>query len=430
LIEGLGMPSRFRHQSGSFFPATCVVAAAIGSTGVALAADEAGALENMLVRDSEVTLQLRTYWMDRHKPGPVKNQAWAAGGWLGYQSGWLGDVLSFGLVGYTSQRLWGPSDASGSLLLTSEQEGYSVLGQAYVSFKLLDQTLTGGRFEVNQPEVNPQDNRMTPNTFEGGRLSGKLGGVGYFGGYLTAEKTRNATTFVNMATVAGAPSDVSSDMWLFGLSAEPVKDLALRLSSYHVPNVLNSTYADVVWLTPLSDATKLRLAGQTMFQGSTGSDALTGSSFSTSSSGVKADLISGGATATFAYNQTGRGANYRTPYGAWAGYTSMIYQDFDKAGQKAYLLGGTYDFTGVDLAGMVLNGAIVFGRDAIDPSTGAAQPNLTEYNLTLDYRFTAKNWPEWARPLWIRARAAYITPSAGSNTTDYRIIVNYPLVFK
>ena len=31
-----------------------------------------------------------------------------------------------------------------------------------------------------------------------------------------------------------------------------------------------------------------------------------------------------------------------------AGYTSMIYQDFDKAGQKAYLLGATYDFAGLE----------------------------------------------------------------------------------
>ena len=424
------MPSCFELRARALLPAACVAVAALGVMRQASATDETGALEAMLINDSTVTLQLRSYWMDRHKPGPVANQAWAAGGWLGYQSGWLGDMLSFGLVGYTSQRLWGPADASGTLLLTSAQEGYSVLGQAYVSLKLLDQTLTGGRFDVNQPEVNPQDNRMTPNTFEGGRLSGKLGGVNYFAGYLTAEKTRNATTFVNMATVAGAPSGVSSDMWLFGLDAAPVKDLALRLSSYHVPDVLNSTYADAAWLTPLSDAFKLRLGAQAMFQASTGSDALTGSSFSTSSSGVKADLISGGATATVAYNQTGRGANYRTPYGAWAGYTSMIYQDFDKAGQKAYLLGGTYDFAGLDLAGMVLNGAIVFGRDAIDPSTAVALANQTEYNLTLDYRFTAKNWPEWAKPLWVRARAAYITQSVGGNTTDYRVIVNYPLVFK
>lgn len=409
--------------------AASAVLAIVGVTGSVRAAEEPSALETMLVKDSVTTLHLRSYWMNRHRPGAVQNAAWAAGGWLGYQSGWLGDTLSFGLVGYTSQRIWGPADTGGSLLLTSTQQGYSVLGQAYVSLKLFEQTLTGGRFEVNQPEVNLQDNRMTPNTFEGGNLSGALGGVNYFGGYLTAQKTRNSTTFVNMATVAGAPAGVESDLWLFGLSGAPAKDVGLRFSTYHVPNVLNSTYADASWLTPLTDTYRLRLGAQAMAQGSTGSNALTGTSFSTQVGGVRADLIAGGATATLVYTQTGRGAAWRNPYGAWPGYTSMITRDFNTAGERAYLIGGTFNFAGAGVPGMVLNGAAVFGRDAINATTGATLPNQNEYDLTLDYRFTADRWPQGLRPLWIRARAGYITASTG-NTTDYRIIVNYPLVFK
>jgi outer membrane porin, OprD family len=427
---GFGMKTDTRLRISAWVSMVVIAVAAIGSTGTAFGADVASALENMLVNDSKVTLQLRTYAMDRQRPGPVSNEAWAAGGWLAYQSGWLADALSFGLVGYTSQPLWAPADADGTLLLAPGQEGYSVLGQAYVSLKLLDQTLTGGRFEVNQPEVNLQDNRMTPNTFEGGRLSGQLGGVNYFAGYLKAQKRRNATSFVDMATVAGAPPDVSSPMWLIGFGAEPVKDLALRFSSYHVPDILNSSYADGAWLTTLSDAYRLRLGAQAMVQESTGSDALTGSSFSTWSGGVRADLIAGAATATFAYTQTGRGAAYRTPYASWAGYTSMIFQDFNQAGQKAALIGGTYDFAGLQLPGMVLNAAIAFGRDQIEATTGAALPNLTEYDMTLDYRFSAKSWPQWVQPLWIRARAAYLDQSAAGHTTDYRIIVNYPWTLK
>jgi hypothetical protein len=424
------MKTGTRQSTIAWASMVTVAVVAFGSAASAFAADDAGALAQMLVDDSKVDLQLRTYAMDRERPGGVANQAWAAGGWLGYRSGWLGNVLSFGLVGYTSQPLWAPADADGTLLLAPGQDGYSVLGQAYVSLKLLEQTLTGGRFDVNQPEVNPQDNRMTPNTFEGGRLSGRLGGVNYFGGYLSAEKKRNATTFDNMATVAGAPSDVSSPMWLIGFDGQPVKDLTLRFSSYHVPDILDSTYADGTWLTPLSDAYKLRLGAQAMYQNSTGSELLTGSGFSTWSGGIKADLIAGGATATLAYNQTGRGAAYRSPYGSWAGYTSMIFQDFNQAGQKAVLIGGTYDFAGLELPGLALNAAVVFGRDQIDPSTGAALPDLTEYDMTLDYRFSAKSWPQWAQPLWIRARAAYVDQSAAGHTTDYRIIVNYPWSLK
>jgi hypothetical protein len=419
----------YRPKSSSFVAAACFTLIAMTLSGAALADDEGSALENMLVRDSKVTLQLRTYFFDKLNPAPKNNnQAWAIGGWLDYQSGWLGDVFSFGLTAYTSQPLWAPADAPGSNLLTATQDGYSVLGQSYVAFKLFDQTLTGGRFLVNQPEVNLQDNRMTPNTFEGGALTGKLAGVDYFAGYLSAEKQRNATTFVSMSDVAGAPSSVESGMWLLGLQGSPVKDLTLRFSTYQVPDVLNSTYADAVWTTTLSGGSKLRLGGQTIYQSSNGIDSI--GTFSVGYGGVKADLTSGGLTGTMGYNQTGRNSSLRTPYSSWAGYTSMLIQDFNAAGQKAVLLGASYDFKAQDLTGLTLGGQIATGWDAINPSTGAAVVNSTEYDLDLNYRFTDKSWPKWVQPLWIRVRAGVLVPTSGARTENYRIILNYPFELK
>ncbi len=410
---------------------SCLFAVVLfGVAGSALAAGEGSALENMLVRDSKVDLQLRTYFYDKLNPAPKNpNQAWALGGWLGYQSGWLGDVFSFGLTGYTSQPLWAPADAPGSNLLTATQGGYSVLGLAYGSLRLFDQTLTGGRFEVNQPEVNLFDNRMTPQTFQGGALTGKLAGVDYFAGYLSDVKQRNATTFINMAQAAGAPSDVSSGMWLVGFKGEPTKDLVLRLSSYHVPDVLNSTYADAAWTTPVADGMKLRLGAQTIYQNSTGSNSL--GTFSVGYGGVKADLTSGGLTGTLGYNQTGRNANLRSPYSSWAGYTVMLIQDFNSAGQKAFLIGAAYDFKSVGAPGLTLAGHIATGFDAINPSTGAPVANSTEYDIDLNYRFTDQSWPKWAQPLWLRIRAGVLVPSGGGATTEnYRIILNYPIDLK
>ena len=420
------VPFKFSRPARS-----CLFAVVLfGVAGGALAAGEGSALENMLVRDSKVDLQLRTYFYDKLNPAPKNpNQAWALGGWLGYQSGWLGDVFSFGLTGYTSQPLWAPADAPGSNLLTATQGGYSVLGLAYGSLRLFDQTLTGGRFEVNQPEVNLFDNRMTPQTFQGGALTGKLAGVDYFAGYLSDVKQRNATTFINMAQAAGAPSDVSSGMWLVGFKGEPTKDLVLRLSSYHVPDVLNSTYADAAWTTPVADGMKLRLGAQTIYQNSTGSNSL--GTFSVGYGGVKADLTSGGLTGTLGYNQTGRNANLRSPYSSWAGYTVMLIQDFNSAGQKAFLIGAAYDFKSVGAPGLTLAGHIATGFDAINPSTGAPVANSTEYDIDLNYRFTDKSWPTWAQPLWLRIRAGVLVPSGGGATTEnYRIILNYPFDLK
>lgn len=386
-------------------------------------------LADALGRDSEVTLHFRTYYFDRLNPNEVTNAAWAVGGWAGYRTGWIGDALRFGVVGYTSQRLWGPLDKQGSGLLAPPQEGYSVIGEAYASLKLWDQVLTGGRFQVSQPEISATDNRMTPITYSGGNLAGAVAGIDYYVAYLDATKPKTNEDFIDFVAAAGIQSSASEPLFLFGLTGEPQKGLRWRYSAYHVPNVLGSHYADISWLTAPGETYKLRLGAQAMYQASVGDDLLTGQSFSTWSGGAKADLITGGATWTLAYQQTGSGSAYQTPYSGWAGYTYMIVKSFNLAGQKAWLLGATYDFAAANVPGLLLNGAIVHGWDAIDAGSGAAQPNWTEYNLTLDYRFGAKGWPEWARPLWLRGRAAYVDMGSDGHIQDYRIIVNYDWKF-
>jgi hypothetical protein len=226
---------------------------------------------------------------------------------------------------------------------------------------------------------------------------------------------------------------VSEPLWLGSLSYSPVKDFTARLSSYHVPNILTSTYTDFVWLAPLWGAFKIRVGGQFMYQGSTGSNLLTGSSFDTWAGGTQADLIWGPITASLAYTQTGRGAAYRAPYGSWAGYTSMIVNDFDRAGETALLVGGAFDFAGLNLPGLSFFTNAVFGRNAIDPRFGVKLPDNTEYDFTLDYRFTASNWPDYLAPLWIRARAVVLEQKLNGFTgvtNDYRVILNYQWVFK
>ena len=122
-------------------------------------------------------------------------------------------------------------------------------------------------------------------------------------------------------------------------------------------------------------AFKLRIGGQFMYQGSTGANLLTGSSFDTWSGGINADLIWGPMIASIAYTQTGRGAAYRTPFGGWAGYTSIIVEDFNRAGENALLFGAALDFASLDLAGLSLFTNAVFGRNAID-ATHSGKPEI------------------------------------------------------
>ncbi len=209
-----------------------------------LAADWTSGLTNALTRDSALTLHWRSHYLNRVRPGPVENLAWAGGGWLGYRSGWIADRLRLGLTGYTSQRLYGPLDKDGTSLLATGQQPYSVLGEAFGALKLGDQTFTVGRFLVNEFEVNPQDTRMTPRTFEGAALTGTLGGTEYFAGYIDAMKHRNWDEFVQVAEVAGAPATVTEPMLLLTARGTPTEALTWGAATYYLPDLLSSTYAE------------------------------------------------------------------------------------------------------------------------------------------------------------------------------------------
>ena len=46
------------------------------------------------VRDLKV--HFRSYYFNRTQPNDTVNEAWAGGGWVGYQSGWLLDTFAMG----------------------------------------------------------------------------------------------------------------------------------------------------------------------------------------------------------------------------------------------------------------------------------------------------------------------------------------------
>ncbi|MGE0659462.1 MAG: OprD family outer membrane porin [Reyranellaceae bacterium] len=385
-----------------------------------------------LYTDAALTVHFRSYVLSRDVPEAPDLGAWANGGWIGYQSGWFFDLVRFGLVGYGSAPFWAPEDKDGTLLLRQGQRGYAVLGQAYLSLKLWEQIITGYRQLVDQPEVNPQDNRMTPNTFEGVSIAGKVSAFDYYGAFLWAMKKRNETKFRDMAEIAGAP-DYQRSMWLAGIGVTPIDDLKLRASTYVVPDILWSSYADLTWLTPLIGTSKLKLAGQFMYQQSIGDDLLTGASFDTWAAGIRADVTIGPLTVTGGYTKIGDNANYRSPYGTWAGYTSLIVTDFNRANEGAIMVGGTLDFGFIGLPGLSTTVLGAIGDNARDPVTRADLSDKSEFDFTVDYRFKAECWPEVLRPLWLRARAAYVDEDLVGGPTrktkDYRFIVNYEWVF-
>ncbi len=162
-------------------------------------------------RDSLLQFVARTYYLTRDNFDGSKSQAWTAGGWVAYRSGLIGDMFGVHAAGYTSQPIFAPVDEGGTKLLTPIAKFDRVIGQLYGRMQIGDQEIRGGRQLVDTPLINPQDNRMVPNTFEGATLVSlpdKDRSYDYSVGYLWGIKQRDANGFIPMsdALAGGMPT--------------------------------------------------------------------------------------------------------------------------------------------------------------------------------------------------------------------------------
>jgi len=80
-------------------------------------------------------VHLRSYDWDSQSTSGERSVAWALGGWAGIKTRWYGDLLQLGVLGYTSQKLYGAANEGGSQLLQPDQDPITVLGQAYASLR-------------------------------------------------------------------------------------------------------------------------------------------------------------------------------------------------------------------------------------------------------------------------------------------------------
>ena len=229
------------------------------------------------LRDTKFGLNIRTYYFFRDNypdSSPQENEAWALGGSIYYQSGWFLDHFGVGGVLYTSWPLYGPDDKDGTLLLKPGQEDYTVVGQLYGRVKLFeDNFINIYRYEYNTPYINKNDNRMTPNTFEGYTFTGAYGGKDntpkftYGGGYIDKIKERNSDRFVSMSKDAGA--DVKRGVYLGGGSFSH-KGFKIGGIDYYSDDIINIGYAESSYALPVTERLGLLFAAQFTDQRSVG----------------------------------------------------------------------------------------------------------------------------------------------------------------
>jgi hypothetical protein len=374
---------------------------------------------------SSLLLKPRSYYLDRDRDQNPDSVGLALGGALEYRSGWWRDRLQVGATLFTSQKLYGPSDKDGTLLFKPGPESFTVIGEANLTYRMGNNTgvrLGRQRFEV--PYLGSHDIRMVPNTFEAvaiADISTEGDGLAWILGYVDQIKRKNDDDFISMSEAAGAEGS-NEGVFMAGIRYDLPGGWELNAIDHYTNDVFNTLFFKTNKDFSVNKGWTMGVHVQYTDQRDVG-DALIGD-FSTGLLSTKLELKRESTTLRAAFSTTDNERGIQKPYGNPANYLSVIVEDFDRAGEDAWLIGATYDFGQVGIGELSVFGNIV-GGDTPD-SGPAASPDQVEYDLTADYRMNSG----WTDRLWLRVRAAWVDQDeavGGNDFLDFRIIVNYDL---
>lgn len=362
---------------------------------------------------------IRSYYMNRHFKGANTQESMALGGWFGLETPkWL--IFSAGAVIYTSQGIFfTDKKRDGASLLAPGQKGYTVLGQAYLNAEIEKNTIRLYRQEIETPFINRSDFRMTPKTFEAYTFASNL--IDKFKimvSHVTKIKGWNYSKFVSMSEDAGFHG-TNEPVTLGGVIFTPNDKYKLQLWNYYCHEFMNVVYAqgDANWKIRDELCYTLSLQG---FDQRDVENAL-GGTFHTGMFGCLAGINWHGLNPTIGFTITNDNHDIVNPWGSYPGYTSIIEEDCDLAGEKAWVLGLAYDFSKIGIRG--LSAFINHTQSYIPPGGWFSRSDQEETDLTVDYHFSGN-----LDGLWLRFRTAIVKNSLDVDSKDYedfRVIVNY-----
>ena len=378
------------------------------------ARDKAG-----LAKWGKLSLKGRAYYLRRDFEKTGLQEALALGLWALYESPeWRG--LSLGLGGYTSQPFLIDDPARGGTgLLADGQSGFSVLGQAWLQGRMGSNALKLGRHILETPLINSYDVKMVPVTVEGAAFSNHgLKELDITAAHLLGIKPWTDTTFQSLSQAAGL-SGSEEPVSLAGAVWRPAKGYSLQFWNYFCHQFVNMVYfqADAAW--PLGKGWSVTASAQAIDQRDVGR-ALAGA-VNANQWGLQLGLAWRGWLFTAAYTGTGPDHDIVNPWGSYPGWTSIMEEDNDRAGEDTWLAGLSYDFSHAGIKGLSANTLHTFSRT---PDSGPhASPDQTEHDLTVDYHLQGS-----LKHLWLRVRGAYVDQDealGGEDFSDFRIIINY-----
>ena len=355
---------------------------------------------------------VRNFFISQNLEQSADRVAYAIGGSLNWNPTIWKDHLKAGVTMMTSQKIYGPSDKDGSLLLGPGQESYAALGEYYLSGSFEKVTFHIGAMEYNNPLFSGADIRMNPITHRGININYRADADNYFGiAVFDAIKWLNASSHMNLYEFAGF--DNKDVVWALGAKRK-LSDHSFGMYSSLAPDYYLGFYSEGSTATNVLQ-NKGTISLQYMFEKSVGAEI--GGSFFFHMIGGKIDLTFNNFTAVLGYTFIPSDDRPQQVWGIMPYYNMMIFSFFNRPKEHAIRAG---------LIKPIRNDQKLIANvgSGFTPNSGeSASPNAVEYNLTLDYT--------WKNIFNFRLRGAYydeFNTSPNNNTNDVidiRFIINY-----
>ncbi|MDH4980784.1 OprD family outer membrane porin [Hyphomicrobium sp. D-2] len=336
-------------------------------------------------RDMKASLYLRTQPLDRDNATGPPSRAWAAGTALAIETGFYDDWLQLQAAVATSQPLWAPAGEGGTLLLTENQAEVSSIAIANARLRGFGQQVVIGRQLIKTPYINPQDNRIIPNSFEGitllrSRDEAQIFDYGF--AYLWGFKARDSSHFNSFSEALGVAED--RGVFLGGAKYRPARGLTIGAINYLIPDVVNTAYGAVDWFVDLKPI-ELRFNVGFTDQRTVGSNLLPGAPYNTHQITERFAASYANATIFVSGSHNSSAAALKSPFGSFPTYTTLDQLNFNDAGQQAIVIGAAYDFSKILIDGIKAQTFYGWSWGAIEPQTGNSLGRQNEFNIELEY---------------------------------------------
>ena len=338
-------------------------------------------------------IRLGYIWLDPDEDGAKSTYDLALGGQLKFETASLYGI-TLGAAFYTSHSLTQSDDEDFNDELSSVDQHYDLLAEAYINEEWEGFNIRVGRQLIDTPFADSDDIRMTPHTFEAAVVGYEYNDFSVTGGYLSTWQGvdagyHNDTDFDDM--VPG-----SDGTWMLGGSYAGDL-LEVGLWYYSATDVVNAFYADIVAPIEFSDTFSMTLGAQISLQGDNTNNATRdeiGSMVEGDLYGLMAELSLVGITAGVAYTYASVDEG-ESLFGGWGGgpfftnIDTLVANEF-AAGQDAnsYTLSLGYDFSYIGAEGLSIGYTFGHYEGGADPMDSTADAEVDEHDFYVEYEIS------------------------------------------